>query len=328
MDNLVTVIIPVYKVEKYLPKCIESVQKQTYKNLDIILVDDGSPDSCGEICDKYAKNDSRIRVIHKVNGGLSDARNAGLDIARGSSISFIDSDDYVSPEFIRVMHYVMTITDSEIVALHSGTNFWDGEEEVDFKASIADTHFEKVKPNDAIKRMLYTKIGTGAPFKLYKKELWNDVRFPKGYLYEDVATTYKLFMKAKQAAIIDESLYAYRLRGDSIVRQKFSKKKMICLDIAEQLIGDIKEYDNSLLPAAISRVYSMVYSVFLQVPKDDSEDMIRLWKWMKKYRAQIIHDKSPLVRKKNKYGAIISYLGKNASYYIGRKFGQKGSMTK
>ncbi len=104
MDELISVIVPVYKVEDYLSRCVDSILSQTYRNIEVILVDDGSPDKCGEICDRYAQHDPRVRVIHKENGGLSDARNAGIEIAQGQYISFIDSDDWVHPEFLESLY--------------------------------------------------------------------------------------------------------------------------------------------------------------------------------------------------------------------------------
>ena len=116
MKDLVSVIIPVYKVEKYLHRCVESILGQTYKNVEVILVDDGSPDNCGEMCDVFAKRDHRVRVIHKKNGGLSDARNAGIEIAKGKYLSFLDSDDWVHPKYIEKLYYLMMTTKSDIAA--------------------------------------------------------------------------------------------------------------------------------------------------------------------------------------------------------------------
>lgn len=151
---------------------------------------------------------------------------------------------------------------------------------------------------EALELMLYHRIATGAPFKLYLKRLFTNVRFPKGYLYEDVATTYKTFIATERAVIIDVDLYAYRKRTDSIIRQSFNKDKLICLPIAKQVMDDIINYDAALLPAAISRVYSMVYSVFLQVPESNKEEMIELWNFIKQYRFQIIVNNNKLMRKK------------------------------
>lgn len=113
-EELISVVVPIYKVEKFLPTCIESIIRQSYRNLELILVDDGSPDSCPSICEKYKQVDSRIKVIHKKNGGLSDARNAGLKIAKGKWITFIDSDDYVGADFLRVLYTVAVLNEADI----------------------------------------------------------------------------------------------------------------------------------------------------------------------------------------------------------------------
>lgn len=327
MDSLVSVIIPVYNVRKYLDECVQSVIMQTYKNLEIILVDDGSTDGSEKLCDDYITKDSRIRVLHKENGGLSDARNEGYKISKGDYISFIDSDDYISPIFIEELLTNLIQLKADIVALRSGTDFWDGE-------SLPNLNTQKIKKGKlvcarrALEEQLCQVNATGAPFKLYKREIVDGVLFPKGYLYEDVATTYKFFMKSNQAVIVTDDLYAYRKRANSIIRRDFKDDKMICLTIADQVINDVKEYDSKLKKEAISRVYAMVYSVFLQVPAGDKRHQKQLWDWMKKYRFSVATNRNPLVRKKNRYGAIASYLGKNMARYLGHKFGQKASMKK
>lgn len=323
----ISVVVPVYKVEKYIRECVESILNQTYRNLEIILVDDGSPDKCGQICDEYKKLDSRVKVIHKENGGLSDARNFGLDVVTGEYVSFIDSDDYISPIFYEVLMSVFQESKVDIVALKGGTDFWNEMSVPTLNCECKKPSYRKLTSKKALELMLYHKAATGAQFKIYRKEMFEGIRFPKGYLYEDVATTYKTFIKADSVAIVDESLYAYRKRRESIIRQEFSERKMICLKIADQVIDDIRNYDESLLPAAISRVYSMVYSVFLQVPEDDIKNKKLLWDWMRKYRAIILLNLNPMMRKKNRIGALVSLCGMNISYNIGKNFGQKGSMS-
>lgn len=327
MEDIITVIVPVYKVENYLTECVDSIINQTYKNLEIILVDDGSPDSCGSICDEYIKADSRIKVIHKENGGLSDARNAGLAIASGEIISFVDSDDYLSPVFLEVMHKAMVEGNCDIVAIKGGTDFWDGEELVrPLTEKTSDAKIEYLEAKKVLEKMFYQQIATGAQFKLYKKHILNGVKFPIGYVYEDVATTYKAFLNSQKAAVVYADLYAYRKRRDSIIRQKFSEKKLVCLKIFEQLINDEGVIKIGLQRAAKSRVYAMTYSVFLQVEPDDKKTKRLLWNKLKTIQKDIMFDSSTIMRKKNKYAAWISVLGMEASYLIGRKFGQKDSM--
>ena len=323
----ISVIVPVYNVMNYLKQCLDSIIQQTYTNLEIILVDDGSTDQSGSICDAYKEKDSRITVIHKKNGGLSDARNTGLNICKGDYISFVDSDDYLSPYFYEILMGVAEKKNCDIVALKGGTSFWDGEEIPALAKDNDEFAVRYLNSNDVLERMLYQEIATGAPFKLYKKEVFDNIRFPVGYLYEDVATTYKPFFNAKECAIVEADIYAYRKRRDSIIRQSFSPKKMICLDIFDQLVNDKQLKDAGLQKAAESRVYAMTYSVFLQVPKNDKKTQRIIWNKLKTVQKDVMFDTSKIMRKKNRYAAFVSLLGMNVSYIIGRKFGQKGSMS-
>lgn len=325
--NIISVIVPIYNVTKYLKQCLDSIIQQTYTNLEIILVDDGSTDQSGPICDSYKEKDSRITVIHKKNGGLSDARNAGLNICKGDYISFVDSDDYLSPYFYEILMGVAEKQNCDIVALKGGTSFWDEEEEPVLAKSKEEIAVHYLSSHDVLERMLYQEIATGAQFKIYKKETFNNIRFPVGYLYEDVATTYKPFFNAKKCAIVEADIYAYRKRRDSIIRQSFSSKKMICLDIFDQLVNDEQIKGVGLQKAAKSRVYAMTYSVFLQVPRSDKKTQRIIWNKLKTVQIDVMLDTSKIMRKKNRYAAFVSLLGMNISYVIGRKFGQKGSMS-
>jgi glycosyltransferase involved in cell wall biosynthesis len=290
-------------------------------------VDDGSTDESGRICDEYLEIDSRIIVLHKQNGGLSDARNAGVEKSSGQYIAFFDSDDILSPFFIEIMMKAMEEGECDIVALSGGTDFWDGDEEPQLAADINDYKVEFLPAKRSLERMLYQQIATGAPFKIIKKELFNGISFPVGYLYEDVATTYKFFLKAKNTAIITSRLYAYRKRKNSIIRQGFNDKKMIAMTIFDQLVTDEELKAIGLYKAAVSRVYAMLFSVFLQIPYDRKTELVRAWSKLKSYRSIVMFDKTKLMRNKNRYAAWISLLGMKLSYKIGRRFGQKGSMN-
>ena len=181
---MVSVIIPIYNVEKYLKKCIESVINQTFSDLEIILVNDGSTDNCKEICEDYKSKDNRIKFIHKSNGGLSSARNAGIQVATGDYYTFIDSDDYIMSDMIEQLVYMAQLTDADI-SLCCKTNQENGfEEGINKKIEI----FTK---EEALKCILTEKkILTSAWGKLYKRKLFNEVRYPDGKIYEDLGTTY------------------------------------------------------------------------------------------------------------------------------------------
>lgn len=178
----ISIIVPVYNVEPYLRQCLDSVVNQTYRNLEIILVDDGSPDNCGTICDEYAAKDKRIHVVHKENGGISSARNAGLAICKGDYISFIDSDDFVSPYFIEVLYHGIELYNSDISSLRYSEFFIDNQEkEIHFAETSDDCKMSKCTSYEAIRLMMYQKIQT-MPTKLYKKRYLVISDFPMVYI--------------------------------------------------------------------------------------------------------------------------------------------------
>ena len=213
---LVSIIIPIYKVEPYLRRCLDSIVNQTYTNLEIILVDDGSPDGCPQICDEYAAKDKRIVVIHKENGGLSDARNAGLDICKGEYVYFVDSDDFISHQAIETL-YQGCVNFSADIAVGNYISF---SKECEIQTHEKKDEFKTISFDEAIKMQIYpghkfTQIVV-AWNKLIKASLARGNPFPKGLLYEDNFTTYKYFYQTK-AVITSSTIYYYQNRQDSIV---------------------------------------------------------------------------------------------------------------
>ena len=216
-EELISVIVPVYKVEAYLNKCIDSIISQTYKNLEIILVDDGSPDNCPKICDEYAKKDKRIKVIHKKNGGLSDARNNGLRIATGKYIGFVDSDDYIDDGMYEYLYSLIKKYDADISTC-GYRNF--GEYEYDDLVPKEEMCIDKI---EALKKLSEDAIVKNYAWnKLYKKELFidNNIEYPVGVIMEDVATTYKLFELCNKIVIGNNIFYNYLRRGGGITGEK------------------------------------------------------------------------------------------------------------
>lgn len=217
---LISVIIPVYKVEEYLENCIQSVIKQTVSDLEIILVDDGSPDQCPEICDLWADKDSRIKVIHKENGGLSDARNAGLDIAQGEYLSFVDSDDWIAPDMYEIMLEALKREQADICACGIMGCYPSRNVPMPVCPAAGDSkRFFSMLYSDAL-------YPVAAYNKLYKRECWSKLRFPKGRICEDAFTTYKLIDQAKRIVQIENALYFYRIRPNSIMTEKFRAQRM------------------------------------------------------------------------------------------------------
>ena len=189
---LVSVVVPIYNVELYLKECVDSILSQTYKNIEVILVDDESPDLCGKICDDYAAMDGRIKVVHKKNGGLSDARNAGMKVATGDLITFVDSDDYISKDFMKILFEAMSENNSDIaIANMKRTSRRDD------KNTVIDWKVSSYKNEDALIRMLYgTPFGTSACGKLFKRSLFTGVEFPYGKFSEDLFTIYKTILRS------------------------------------------------------------------------------------------------------------------------------------
>ncbi len=225
MQDLITLIVPIYMVEPYLNRCIKSLVTQTYQNLEIILVDDGSKDNCPAICDAWAKKDSRIRVIHRKNGGLSAARNSGIDAAKGEYLAFVDSDDFVSEEFIETLYQACKQTGSLIAQCRY--EYVDGDKMTKDKEEVTEP-MEVYSGKEMIKGMSWRDgaYNVVAWNKLYHKSLFESVRYPKGRIHEDEATTHKLFYQAERVAFVYRFLYGYYTGGTSITRDKFSKKRL------------------------------------------------------------------------------------------------------
>lgn len=249
----VSVIVPVYKVEPYLARCIESIQKQTYLNLEIILVDDGSPDRCGDICESYAAKDDRIHVIHKQNGGLSDARNAGIEYASGSYICFADSDDWLDRDMISLLYSICTKRKADIAEC-SYRNIFSGytEEETSCTARIieGDSIF-------ALEKMLEWKYFKPVVWnKLYKRSVIGDIRYPVGKLHEDEYVTYKLFYNAGKSVYVDVSKYNYdRTRTDSITGDAFKEDNLDACWAFRERMDFFREHHLDMLEKKINNMY-------------------------------------------------------------------------
>lgn len=238
-NELISVIIPVYGVEKYLNKCIQSILSQTYTNLEIILIDDGSPDNCPFICDQYARQDFRVKVIHKINEGLSSARNAGLDIASGQYITFIDSDDWISEDFIHTLYGALKSTNSQISVGNTQIVHVDASiNETDLKRSESLQIFTSF---EAVVNMYQHTKGLSLQFvtvwnNLYEARLFNTLRFPKGKNNEDEFVNYKLFFLANQIVYSSKKIYYYFIRNDSIMRSEYSLSRLVKLEALEERI--------------------------------------------------------------------------------------------
>lgn len=251
MNELVSVIVPVYNVEKYLSKCIDSILNQTYSNLELILVDDGSTDESGRICDEYAAKDDRIRVIHKENGGQGSARNMALDVMTGEFVAFVDSDDYIELNMFEKMVDAAQCYNADVVATSflMNTPFRQIETETVEKIVIIDGS------ENLIKEYLTTPYVSGTVCnKLFKSLLWDDIRFPQHRASEDNATTYRIMGRSQRSLILPERFYHYVMREDSTEHNLVIENHFVSVDVAEERYAYISEkYPGLKKPADINR---------------------------------------------------------------------------
>lgn len=237
MKQLISVIIPVYNVEKYLNVCIQSIVKQTYKNLEIILIDDGSSDQSPKICDNWAKNDSRIRVIHQDNQGAAMAKNQGLEIASGDLITFVDSDDRIKENAYERLYQLMQEQQCDIVEC----NYQCFEKDIVVEKILK----EKIEICTDLKALEYlidnSKIKQVVWNKLYKREVVGNIRFPKGRYIDDEFWTYKVVDQASKVCITNEKLYFYRQHSSSIMGRKYNVRRLDVVDALKERMLYIKE---------------------------------------------------------------------------------------
>ena len=219
---MISIIVPVYNTEKYLRKCIDSILAQTYRDIEVILVDDGSTDGSGAICDEYEKTDERVRVIHKENGGQATARNMALDEARGEYVGFVDSDDYISPSMYEELLSAASMNNADIaMCARYNVNEKTGEE----LASFCLDDKTVMNRTEALRRLcVYDSVDSSPCDKLIRKELFGSIRFPAGYICEDVDVIFRLFDKAERIVHIGEPMYYYLQRRGSTSHSSFSEK--------------------------------------------------------------------------------------------------------
>lgn len=286
---LISVIVPVYRVEEYLERCVKSILSQTYENLEVILVDDGSPDQCPAICDACAEKDARVKVIHQENKGLSGARNAGIDAASGEYLAFVDSDDYVSPHFIEELYQLLQDTGCAIGQCRFSYVKGDGLVEESDSAFC-------IYRGESLMEQLYGPEEKATCFvvawnKLYRAELFKEtgIRYPEGRIHEDEATTYRLFHEAKKLAFLDRALYGYYTENGGSITSVFSAKRLQWLTAHEERIAFFKKNGyEKLLPAAYRKLCDACITFYFRCTeqvKDAEELKKELRKRLETYRA-------------------------------------------
>lgn len=251
MDDLISVIIPVFNVQDYLEECIQSITTQTYKNLEIIIVDDGSTDSCASICDSFAERDTRILVIHKINGGLSDARNSGLNIATGDYIAFVDSDDFIDNDMIEYLYKLLKANDAHI-SICGKRDFLEFPK---YNNDLTGNIKEKVlQSQQALKLLIEDEvIQSYAWNKLYVKELFQEIRYPVGKVYEDLYTTYKLFYVSEVIVYSNLEKYNYRINPNGIVQSGKIKNEIDKVEASKEIYQFCSVNINNLENLALDR---------------------------------------------------------------------------
>lgn len=286
----ISIIVPVYNVEAYLERCVESILKQTYTNLEILLVNDGSTDKSGELCDKLALRDHRIRVIHKENGGLSDARNRGIDEASSNLIGFIDSDDYIDEDMYETLYRQMVASKADL----SMCGHYDVYHQIPEK-QVAEIKTWELMPEEAIKMVMEAKIlSVTAVNKLYKKALFEQLRFRIGKIAEDAFIMVDLIHQCSKVVATNEKKYYYVHRENSITTQKFSLKFLNVIEAYEQNAKIISENYPDLYDVAIMRLnWAYFYVLDRLLVDNDFKDKVledRLISYLKKNKKSILMD--------------------------------------
>lgn len=278
-NALLSVIIPVYNVEDYLRRCVDSVLRQTYTNLEVILIDDGSRDTSGAICDEYAAADSRVRVIHKENGGLSSARNAGMDAACGEYIAFVDSDDWVTED---AYEHLLSVMKKQDVKLVCGGRYDVNGKTGERTVGLCPKKEEKISAEELVGRIfLWDNCDSSACDKLYHRSLLEGFRYPEGKVCEDVPVTYKVVLKAGCVAMSDQPFYHYFHRPGSISTSSFSEKTFHFSGHTAVIYPYIREnHPNIQNQARYLRVRSLSHLLLLL----DSGDAQTRKNWITQYR--------------------------------------------
>lgn len=319
MGEKITVIVPIYNVEQYLSQCLDSILRQTYKNLEIILVDDGSLDHCSEMCDIYQKKDNRIKVIHKKNGGLSDARNTALDIATGDYVTFVDSDDFILPNYVETLYTALKSNEADIAQVKFTYYFDDNDPE---KYGSEKGYCRVYSCKEAIySQLINGEITASACAKLYKIALFESVRFPVGEIYEDLAVFCDLFLQASRVAYVNLVLYRYRVRKGSIMQQSFNRKQYVEVRWIERNMDMVLERYPDLEPEARARRVSSYFKTLYRIlcSKDRTQYRVYQDEMVEKIR----RDSKGLLGNRNidnklKIKIISLYLGRYG-YYLAQK---------
>lgn len=255
--DLISVIVPVYKVEDYLDRCVQSIVDQTYTNLDIILVDDGSPDRCPQMCDEWAKRDGRIRVIHKENGGLSDARNAGLRVAAGAFVAFVDSDDDVDLQYIEALYRALNDAQADVAECGVLLTDEDGQVLRERNCEEESVCLDRI---EALRRLILEKgVFQTVWNKLYRRTVIEGIDFEVGKCHEDDFWTYQVLERVERMVVIKRPLYHYLQRASGIMGEGYSVKRLDGLEARYRRMQDLQKYPELADLARQNAVFECLY---------------------------------------------------------------------
>lgn len=317
-EMLVSVIVPAYNVEKYIDKCMRTLLGQTYRNIEIILIDDGSTDNTPRICDEYAKRDNRIKVYHQENKGQADARNFALTVARGSHIVYADSDDYLSLNCIEKLVWLSQKYNADIVQC-CAQKFWeDGKKE---KIELDGMDVKVYTASEALKEFCYQRKFYAGPWaKLIQRELMEGLQFPVNTGYEDMAIMFHLIGKAKKIVLLPEVMYFYRQHYASTMHTKFSDKKVDRIRLAEELKEYIETYYPENTQAVKTRYLLANLQLLMDLPYDKAHMALRnqVRENIHSVRLDVIMDKES--KKSIRLMAATSYLGIHVLMRLGRLY--------
>ena len=321
MKPLISVIVPVYNVDKYLTRCTGSIFAQTYDNFELILVDDGSVDSSGMLCDDIAGSDSRVRVIHKQNDGVAYARNTGLDAAVGEYVTFVDADDYVAPDYLEFLYGMIVNGGCEISmcgycnAYENGkvTNMFSGEKEIRYTPA-----------SYALGEIFYGKLSASSCCKMYKRELFDDVRFEKYTLGEDTFTTYRLLLNVKRAAYSNCPKYFYYYRSDSathITQDYYRFYDYVML--SDYLVDKVPKSDKKLYRAFCSRLVENNFYAYIKLRNLDGckDEKRHIAENIKRFRTPVLFDKK--AQKRTRIASMVSLFSMKAVDVVYDLFGKQ-----
>lgn len=305
---MISIIIPVYNVSKYLDECLKSVVGQTYKNIQIILVNDGSTDNSGVICEEWKKKDDRIEVIHKANGGLSSARNVGIEKAQGEYLMFVDSDDIISFNLCELLYNLLFENDADLTICDTLHIFNDAKVEFQIDDKIEICCFNR---NEAICNLWYQKVFLPSAWgKLYKKELFDNIRFTEGIIFEDIDIMHEIFYLCNKIVYTNAPGYGYVHHENSITTKKYASRDNVILDICEKIINFTSNKDIEIKKAAQAYSVTGALRVYLNAPKtvEYQKAIAKAKEILRLYGKAVLKDVN--IRKKNKYALYLYFYGR------------------